>query len=67
MVGYTIINGSGEEGSVVTFENYEGPSTVLTGFTITGGTGTLVYEWDTEKQYQGAGIYCRGGAPMIYP
>ncbi len=66
VVGYTIINGDGEEGSVVTFENYEGPSTVLTGFTITGGTGTLYYEWDTEKQYQGAGIYCHGSPTITH-
>ena len=66
VVGYTIINGGGEEGSVVTFENYEGPNTTLTGFTITGGTGTLVYEWDTEKQYQGAGIYCNGSPTITH-
>ena len=40
IVGYTIINADGD-GTVVTFENGETNKAVLTGFTITGGVGTL--------------------------
>lgn len=40
IVATTIIDGDGE-GSVVTFENGETPEAVLTGFTITGGYGTV--------------------------
>jgi len=64
VVGYTILNADGE-GSVVTFENREGPQAVLTGFTITGGTGTLVDDYGTSKYYYGAGIYCQYGSPTI--
>lgn len=62
VVGYTIINADGD-GTVVTFENRETSNAVLTGFTITGGFGTLS-EWSDEyyKQFYGAGIYCAGGA-----
>ena len=63
VVGYTIINGDGA-GSVVTFENYETQAT-LTGFTITGGTGTLIRESGNSKYYYGAGIYCDWGSPTI--
>ncbi len=61
IVGYTIINAEGD-GSVVTFENGETNAAVLTGFTITGGTGTLTYEWVTsyyiDREFRGGGIYC---------
>ena len=61
IVGYTILNADGD-GSVVTFENRETNKAVLTGFTITGGVGTLMYEWDDgyykQKQFGGGGIYC---------
>ena len=40
IVGYTIIDADGD-GSTVTFENGETSAAVLTGFTITGGFGTL--------------------------
>ena len=40
IVGYTIIDADGD-GSVVTFENGETSAAVLTGFTITGGLGTI--------------------------
>ncbi len=57
VVGYTIINAD-EDGTVVTFENGETNAAVLTGFTITGGVGTLVYDWDIQKEFYGGGIYC---------
>ncbi len=68
IVGYTILNGDGE-GSVVTFESGETNAAVLTGFTITGGTGTVTstYE-DITYSYtdtSGAGIFCRWGSPTI--
>ena len=64
IVGYTIINADGE-GSVVTFENGE-TDAVLTGFTITGGTGTLMdYSDERYKYYYGGGVYCRWGSPTI--
>jgi beta propeller repeat protein len=58
IVAYTIINADGD-GTVVTFENGETNRAVLTGFTITGGFGTLS-EWSspTYKEFYGAGIYC---------
>jgi len=68
IVGYTILNGDGE-GSVVTFENRETNAAVLTGFTITGGTGTLMYSYsDIYYSYSytyGAGILCIGASPTI--
>ncbi|UCD50596.1 MAG: right-handed parallel beta-helix repeat-containing protein [Phycisphaerales bacterium] len=64
IVGYTIINADGE-GSVVTFENGENDA-VLTGFTITGGAGTLMdYSDEWYKYYYGGGIYCAWGSPTI--
>ncbi len=65
IVGYTIINAD-EDGTVVTFENGESSKAVLTGFTITGGVGTLA-EWSGEydKYFYGAGIYCAWGSPTI--
>ena len=57
VVGYTIINAD-EDGTAVTFENGETNAAVLTGFTITGGVGTLVYDWDIQKEFYGGGIYC---------
>ncbi|MBN2129706.1 MAG: right-handed parallel beta-helix repeat-containing protein [Sedimentisphaerales bacterium] len=57
VVGYTIINAD-EDGTAVTFENGETAAAVLIGFTITGGVGTLVYDWDTHKEFYGGGIYC---------
>ncbi|MHC4519923.1 MAG: hypothetical protein ACYTAS_15145, partial [Planctomycetota bacterium] len=64
VVGYTVINAEGE-GSVVTFENGETPEAVLTGFTITGGAGTMGNSSDWYQYYYGGGIYCRRGSPTI--
>lgn len=64
IVGYTVLNAEGE-GSVVTFQHGESARAVLTGFTITGGVGTLLYPDPTYKEYCGAGIYCQGAAPTI--
>lgn len=65
VVGYTIINAD-EDGTAVTLENRETSQAVLTGFTITGGVGTLS-EWSDEyyKEFYGAGIYCANASPTI--
>jgi hypothetical protein len=59
----TIINGSmpanPDTASVVRFHNGEDSTTVLQGFTITGGTGT---KWLDEH---GAGVYREGGGILI--
>jgi beta propeller repeat protein len=65
IVATTIISGSGQ-GSVVTFENGESPEVVLSGFTITGGYGTV----DTTIPeagyiYWGSGIFCSNSSPTI--
>jgi len=65
IVGYTIINADGD-GTVVTFENGETNKAVLTGFTITGGVGTVAYQYSSSTyrymQVNGAGIYCKYNA-----
>jgi azurin len=67
IVAATVINGDGE-GSVVTFENGETSEAVLTGFTITGGYGTLFEEgeiFDRDAIILGGGIYCLNASPTI--
>jgi len=62
----TIINGSQAEdinfGSVVTFNSQEDSTSIITGFTITEGTGTFDSTWDATF---GGGIYCEGSSPLI--
>ncbi len=56
----TVIDGN-QNGSVVTFETIEDSTTVLCGFTIQNGSGTLVfYTW-----YMGGGIYIIDSNPTI--
>jgi hypothetical protein len=61
----TIINGSQspnpDYGSVVTFNNNEDTSSVICGFTITGGTGTIIPNQGTA----GGGIFARFGCTII--
>lgn len=58
----TIINGSNpvnpDTGSCVLFINHEDSTSVLSGFTLTGGTGT---KWIDEH---GAGVYFEGGGVL---
>ena len=63
VVASTIIHASGQS-SVVSFVSGEGPGSVLTGFTITGGYGTANASFGTGL-YFGAGIYCFGSSPTI--
>ena len=66
IVGYSIINADGD-GTVVTFENGETQAAVLTGFTLTGGFGTLDNEvvGGQFSLFWGAGIYCKNSSPTI--
>jgi hypothetical protein len=61
----TIINGSqpidSTKGSVVSFVSGEDTTSVIYGFTITGGTGTL---YDNARRV-GGGIYCRNSGARI--
>jgi len=50
----------GMSGSVVVFQSGEDTQTVLEGFTIRNGSGTLV-----GSDYLGGGIYCVGSSPTI--
>ena len=70
IVGYTIINADGD-GTTVTFENRETNAAVLQGFTITGGFGTLDYDYESPdgtfsfQEFWGAGILCNNASPTI--
>ena len=63
IVSSTIINGYGS-GSAVSFINNESRNAVITGFTISGGYGTINPEIQ-EGIYWGAGIYCFNSSPTI--
>jgi len=64
IVAATVINGD-DEGSVVTFVNGETSEAVLTGFTITGGYGTVDPAFSGEGIVWGGGIYCKNASPTI--
>ena len=55
----TTIDGHGM-GSVVTFANGEGPDSVLEGFTIKDGSGTV-----TSSGLGGGGVFCDAASPTI--
>jgi len=59
----TVIDG-GQITSVVTFENFEHRDSILTGFTLTNGAGTLK-TFGGRKYIYGAGIYCYCASPTI--
>jgi hypothetical protein len=67
----TIINGSQpsnpDSGSVVSFVSGEDTTSVLCGFTITGGTGTLEMFPGNPPIREGGGIYClASGAKIVH-
>ena len=62
-VAATIVDGD-RQGSVVTFNNWEGPGAILAGLTIRNGIGTQVGAADSRS---GGGIFCGWGvSPMIH-
>jgi hypothetical protein len=67
-VSNTIIDGSQSEdpdsGSVVYFISGEDTNSVLSGFTITGGSGTKG-SWQGEVYFEGGGIYCPSGGKIL--
>ncbi len=56
----TVIDGSVDEGSVILFVNFEGPQSILDGFSVTGGTGT-----DAGGLIRGGGIFVQSASPTI--
>jgi hypothetical protein len=64
VIAATVIDANGL-GSVVTFDHNETSQAVLTGFTITGGTGTFVFEAGGIEVYWGGGICCDDSSPTI--
>jgi len=58
----TTIDATGLNGSVIHCANNEGPKTVISGLTLTGGTGTLHPVW---KTLQGGGIFVYLASPTI--
>ena len=63
VVQSTIIHAVGHS-SAVTFTNGETSNSVLAGFTITGGYGTVNPAFGTNT-FWGAGIYCEASSPTI--
>jgi len=57
----TIIKGN-SNWSVVTFNTFEGPNSVLKGFTITNGKGAF---YSGKTHGCGGGVFCFGSAPII--
>ena len=65
VVAGTVIDADGD-GSTVTFDNGETSEAVLTGFTITGGFGTLNGDLNPEiRILWGGGVYCFRASPTI--
>ena len=69
-ISNTIIDGSQPEnpdiGSVVTFDSGEDTTSVLYGFTITGGSGTSILEGPTDAKAGGGIIFGRSGGKVLY-
>ncbi len=63
-ISQTIINGD-SLGSVVTFANGEQSATVLSGFRLTNGSGTLQEEGENFFVLMGGGIFCLESSPTL--
>jgi hypothetical protein len=65
-IANTIINGSQptdpDFGSVVTFATNEDTTSVITGFTLTEGSGTFYEAWNGTY---GGGVFCNNSSPKI--
>lgn len=61
----TTIDATGLQASAVTFTGGEGAASVLQGFTITGGAGTMIKNTSGQLQPVGGGLYVVGGSPTI--
>ena len=61
----TTIDGTGIEGSVVTFTSGEGPGSILRDVTLTGGTGTIAPDPVFGNVLCGGGLYLFGSSPTI--
>jgi len=59
----TILDGTGQDSSVVVFRSGESRSAVLEGFTITNGEGTF-YAGEGDPKY-GGGLFCKRGSPTV--
>ncbi len=70
-ISNTVVDGSNpsnpDSGSVVTFNSGEDTTSVLMGFTITGGTGTITqYIWDGPHPVRaGGGVFCYDAGARI--
>lgn len=68
-VNSTIIDGSKpsdpDNGSVVSFVSGEDTTSVICGFTITGGTGTETIAYEVTKCRAGGGILCYNAGALI--
>lgn len=66
-IANTIINGSQPldpaKGSVVTFESGEDTTSVLCGFTVSGGTGTFIE--DAGNAFSGGGVFITGSGGKL--
>ncbi|MHC4130089.1 MAG: right-handed parallel beta-helix repeat-containing protein [Planctomycetota bacterium] len=60
----TIIDAQ-QTGSVVTCDSGEGPETALEGFTLTGGTGTLVEQYPGHFYLMGGGMFNLNSSPTV--
>lgn len=67
-ISNTIIDGSQpanpDSGSVVYFVSGEDTNSVLSGFTITSGSGTKRY-FESDVEWYGGGIYCASGGRIM--
>lgn len=64
VVKNTVLHGVGKS-SVVSFSTGEASNSILAGFTITGGYGTVNAPFGTNI-FWGAGIYCNLASPTIF-